>query len=277
MKELAKRVSVALWGIPLLLYICYAGGYFFLAFVLIVNGMALWEFYAMFEGKSIHAHRPAGVVLSSLYLLGVFFFPAYWQPFTLLIVAVFLLLHLTRPQGLASSNTAYSIAGFMYISVLLATLLMLRLYFEKWVPSAAGVSHAGGFYIIVMFAAIWICDTAAYFGGKALGRHKLAPNVSPNKTVEGGLFGLIFGILSFWALGKLFLPGLSATHTLLAGAVVGVLGQLGDLIESRFKRDAGVKDTSALLPGHGGFLDRFDSIIFVSPFLWLLCQYGGTW
>ena len=291
MSELTRRIGVALWGIPALLLLTYMGGYYFLLLILIVNGMALWEFYSIYRDKEIYPYRLPGVVLSSVFLLITFFAPQHWESLLLLSVIYMLFVNLSKQDGLASKNAAFTIGGFAYITLFLSTLLFLRLNFDSWMPALSGqvpllgfeswlpafgipVSPAGGRYIIVMFASIWICDTAAYSGGRKLGKHKLAPNVSPNKTVEGAAFGLVFGILTFVLLGKLFLPGLPLVYTFLSGAVVGVFGQVGDLVESRFKRDAGVKDTSTLLPGHGGFLDRFDSIIFVSPFLWALFYYS---
>lgn len=292
MKELAKRLSVAAWGIPLLLFLSYMGGVYFLALILIVNAMALWEFYSIFHGKSIYPYRLSGVVGGTALLLSFYWHPDYSLALFMAAVAFALLMYLRPQKGTASLNVAFTLAGMAYISLLLGSLLLLRggfevwvpeasrgiasLGFEEWFPQAAGQhSYAGGRLVILMLAAIWICDTAAYFGGKALGKHKLAPTISPNKTVEGALFGLVFGIATFMLLGAWFLPGLSSTYTLLSGALVGVVGQLGDLVESRFKRDAGVKDTSALLPGHGGFFDRFDSIIYVSPFLWALYWLGS--
>lgn len=274
MKELAKRITVALWGIPLLLFLTYMGGYFFCAFVLVVSGMAVWEFYSMYENKGIFANKILGTCLSLLFLMLTFFYPQYWLPGFFAAATLLLLANLQNQKGSPGTNTAFTMTGFVYISLLLSTLLQLRENFADWQPAfVANVSHAGGWLIIILFASIWICDTAAYFGGRAFGKHKLAPSASPNKTVEGGIFGLIFGIVSFWGFANLWLPDLPVKYALTAGLIVGVFGQLGDLVESRFKRDAGVKDTSTLLPGHGGILDRFDSLIFVSPFLWALFKY----
>ncbi len=292
MSELGKRIGVATWGIPSLLLLTYLGGYYFLALILIINGMALWEFYTMYHNKQIYPYRVPALVLSSFFLLAAFFYPGHWESLLLLALVYILFVHLSKQEGLASKNATFTITGFAYITLFFSTLLRLRLNFAEWMPAAAEsvsltgleswlptfgmpISPAGGRLIIVMFGAIWICDTAAYTAGRKLGKHKLAPAVSPNKTWEGAIAGLLFGILSFMLLGKLFLPGLPLTYSLACGAIVGIFGQVGDLVESRFKRDAGVKDTSTLLPGHGGFLDRFDSIIFTSPFLWALFYYGG--
>ncbi len=274
MKDLLKRISVAVWGIPLLVYLSYAGGWWFLLFVLIVNGMAQWEFYQIYTNRQLHAQRILGVILSTMFLVAIFFHPEIWQAGALLVVALQLFAHLRQQEGVASINTSLTITGFAYITFFASALLQFRQFVSHWTPELNSVDpHIGGWLIVVFFASIWICDTAAYFGGRMLGKHKLAPNVSPNKTIEGAVMGLLFGVISFWGIGQWLVPDLPVNYALAGGVIVGILGQIGDLVESRFKRDAGVKDTSALLPGHGGFFDRFDSILFVSPFLWMLFKY----
>jgi len=275
--ELKKRVGVALWGIPLLIFLVYMGGYFFLILLLIINGMALWEFYTMFHNREIYPLRIIGVSLATVFLLTVFFFPAYSFDYIVFIILFILISHISHQQGLASKNTAFTLLGFFYITLFLSLLLQLVQHFPVWnIAGAANTGHAAGRYVMALLGSIWICDTAAYTAGRKLGKHKLAPTVSPNKTVEGALFGFLFAIISFYAFGKLFLPQMSWGDALVSGVLVGVFGQIGDLVESRFKRDAGVKDTSTLLPGHGGILDRFDSLIFVSPFLWAFFYLRST-
>ena len=105
----------------------------------------------------------------------------------------------------------------------------------------------------------------AYFAGVTLGRHRLFPRVSPKKSIEGAVAGLAGAVLTFLALGWLELVPFTPLFLVLSGAIVGILGQGGDLVESWLKRDAEVKDSSHILPGHGGFLDRFDSLSFISP------------
>lgn len=275
MKELTKRVLVAAWGIPLLLALSYLGGYYFLALILIINGRTLYEFYALFEKKQVYAYRWFGISLGSAFLILVFYGLFSWM--IVLAVASMILLMLSMllvQQGAASFNMPIALAGLAYVSGFLACLLYLRLHFDEFVPGRPeGIVLGGGVFMIILWVSIWICDTAAYFGGRLLGKHKLAPVISPNKTIEGGIFGLVFGILTFLLLGAWLLPPLKMEYLWISGFVVGIFGQLGDLVESRFKRDTGVKDTSPILPGHGGFLDRFDSIIFISPFLLILFKY----
>ena len=116
-------------------------------------------------------------------------------------------------------------------------------------------------------------SSAAFFGGTALGRHKLFPRVSPNKSWEGAIFGFLFAVITLILLKPVILNFLNWTNILVIGAIIGVVGQIGDLIESLIKRDAGVKDSSKLIPGHGGIFDRFDSILFTAPVVLLYLKY----
>jgi phosphatidate cytidylyltransferase len=137
----------------------------------------------------------------------------------------------------------------------------------------AAISRWGGYTIVSIFASIWMCDTAAYFGGSIFGRHALFERVSPKKTWEGSAFGFIAALLTMIIARATVLDYLRLQDALVIGGIVGVFGQLGDLVESRFKRDAGVKDSSSLIPGHGGVYDRFDSLVFVAPIVYLYIDF----
>lgn len=134
------------------------------------------------------------------------------------------------------------------------------------------IPHKDDFFakylIIGIFIMIWVNDSFAYLVGKTLGKHKLYPAVSPKKTIEGSLGGLVFTLIAAFMLGR-YAPVLSTTQWLILGLVVVVTGSFGDLIESKLKRMAGVKDSGAILPGHGGMLDRLDSLVFAAPFAYL--------
>jgi phosphatidate cytidylyltransferase len=121
---------------------------------------------------------------------------------------------------------------------------------------------------------VWAADTGAYFAGKNLGKHKLAPSISPGKTWEGWAGGALLTLAVGWAAGY-FLPDIPLSHRLVAAGVVAVFGPLGDLAESMLKRSAGVKDSGTFLPGHGGLLDRFDAFLLVLPVLALLQALAG--
>jgi len=186
-------------------------------------------------------------------------------------------------------NVAVTLFGATYLGLFLGSLVGLReLYIPEdfpvyeYFPSqgtavptdiAATLDRWGGYTVIALFVAIWTCDSAAYFAGRAFGRHKLFERVSPNKTWEGAIAGFIFAIGTFLLAREVVLPYLSLSGAIVCGAIVGVFGQIGDLAESLLKRDAGVKDSSSLIPGHGGVLDRFDSLLFVSPLVFLYLDF----
>ena len=122
-------------------------------------------------------------------------------------------------------------------------------------------------------ASIWICDSAACFLGTAFGKHKLFPRVSPNKSWEGAVAGFIFAIVAMIAAKAVVLDELNLTDAVVIGFIIGTIGQIGDLVESLIKRDAGVKDSSQLIPGHGGIFDRFDSLLFTSPAVYIYLYF----
>ena len=159
--------------------------------------------------------------------------------------------------------------GFTYIIFLYPFVYAINgVYFGGGLASAGG-----GDRMLFLFAVLWVGDTAAMWIGSAVGKHKLAPTVSPNKTIEGfvgGLLGaLAVGVLMiFWKFSSV-----SWYHVLLIALGCSFFGQLGDLVESMWKRSLGIKDSSAIIPGHGGVLDRFDSLLFAAPFMWLYYQW----
>ena len=147
--------------------------------------------------------------------------------------------------------------GFVYVSVSFFSLIVLR-------------EELGFGFTLLIFSAVWICDSAAFFVGRRFGKHKLAPKTSPNKTIEGAIGGMLFTGIYCFIYGILILQTSNLWVVLVVPLVVGTIGQVGDLFESYLKRGAGIKDSSNLLPGHGGVLDRFDSILFVAPTLTVL-------
>jgi phosphatidate cytidylyltransferase len=131
-------------------------------------------------------------------------------------------------------------------------------------------------FLFILFS-VWISDSAAYFIGKSFGKHKLAPRVSPKKTWEGAVAGFVGGAGGFLLLSLFFLSSLPIMDSIVIGVIIGTVGQIGDLAESQLKRDAGVKDSSALIPGHGGILDRFDSLLFIMPVVALYLLITLLW
>lgn len=306
--NLGTRVAVAIVAIPLIVWATMQGGYFFFAFVALISGFSLYEFYILSERKGAFPLKTVGV-LAGFFVNGVFiyerlqveifrFFEArgvhlsmFSQLQILLVLELAVLLivlgiELFRRKGSPTINIATTIAGVFIISLFFGTLISVRELFPYGFPiykffqtgladevQLQQINRWGGLTVVSVFAAIWICDTAAYVGGVTFGRHKLFESVSPKKTWEGAMFGLVFAILAMMLARSFFLEYLRVQDAVIIGAMVGIFGQLGDLVESRFKRDAGVKDSSTLIPGHGGVFDRFDSLVFVSPFVYLYIDF----
>jgi phosphatidate cytidylyltransferase len=210
--------------------------------------------------------------------------------FLLVVLLVFLLLvlliELFRTKGSPTLNAATTVFGVAVISLFFGTLISIRELFPYGFPvpkffqvgfadevQMNTITRWGGYTIVSLFATIWMCDTAAYFGGLTFGRHRLFERVSPKKSWEGAIFGFVAALLTMLAARALVLDYLRVQDALVIGGIVGVFGQIGDLVESRFKRDAGVKDSSALIPGHGGIYDRFDSLVFVAPIVYLYIDF----
>jgi phosphatidate cytidylyltransferase len=213
-----------------------------------------------------------------------------WQAFIWIIIAVTMLtlvVELFRNNGSAILNVAVTLLGVFYIGMFLGCALGIREIFtssefpvsrvfgtiDLSAEAASTLRHWGGATVVSLLAGIWICDTAAFFGGTALGKHKLFPRVSPKKSWEGAAFGFVGAVVAMIAARYLALEYLSLTHAIVIGVMIGTIGQIGDLVESLFKRDAGIKDSSELIPGHGGVFDRFDSFILLSPAIFLYLDF----
>jgi phosphatidate cytidylyltransferase len=164
--------------------------------------------------------------------------------------------------------------GAVYIGLLLGSFVLLRDLGPRTRVAPFGTADRGAWLMLLVALCVWAEDTAAYFAGRSLGRHKLAPTLSPGKTVEGALGGLFGALIVGVSFGRWF--GIPLQIGLVFGALAGTFGPLGDLWESALKRELGIKDFGAVMPGHGGALDRFDSLLFVAPlaYLYLRCIAG---
>lgn len=306
MSNTATRVLVAVIAIPVILLLAYLGGWFWFAFMLSVLVVSLMEFRALVLAKGMEP-QPALMIAGAGGLLVVFInerlrsdlgllfdgsiaTALQWQAFIwilLLLLVVAMLVELFRNRGSAVFNLSALFFGVLYIGLGAGTAVGIREIFsigefpvgawfgtvELSMEQASQLHQWGGFTTMALLATIWICDTAAYFGGRAMGKKKLFVRVSPNKTWAGALWGLAGAVAAMVAAKYLFLDYLALSHAVVIGVFVGTIGQLGDLAESLLKRDAAVKDSSTLLPGHGGVLDRFDSLLFVSPVVFLYLDF----
>lgn len=268
MNELSKRILVAIVGIPTILILIFLGGWYFFLLILIISLVAQLEFYEMQKKKNYQPQRINGIIAGILLLLGIQ--TGEWQIIGIGLVFMLMLIlafEMLRHHENMSTNIGITLVGILYIPLFLGTLIYTKSYVDHTFTT---VQYAGFKYIMMILITIWICDTFAYAFGILFGKHKLYEKVSPNKTIEGGVAGL-FGAIVTIVVVKIFniLP-LDWFSAIIIGITVGVFGQMGDLVESWFKRDAGVKDSSALLPGHGGMFDRFDSLLFLSPSILIL-------
>ncbi len=291
---LIHRVLTAVVGIPVALLLIYLGGWYLACAVMLVAIGGLRELYGLLAARERQAfanaarfgvppgawctavpwigyplavllvvsvgrtgHLPSllSLVVEAALLLAIFVISARW---------------LLSPLGAQESRlhvqqSSATLSSLIYIPLLFSYLLRLRdIAMPTIAPRGTEASlPAGALLVTLLMGVIWGMDTAAYAVGKTLGRHKLCPTISPGKTVEGAIAALVAAVCVSAALGYWF--RLPLAHGAILGLAVGIVGQAGDLFESALKRRSGVKDSGSLLPGHGGILDRFDSLLFAAP------------
>ena len=271
LKNLVIRITVAIIGIPLLLLIALQGKLLFLGFVILLIILGLSEFSKLARAQNLSLPTLLLMLCGILIGLGVYFKGE--LALILLLLSSFLILAYweIKRENLAQENLpaalkslSFSFLGLFYIAGLFSFLILIR-----ELPQLANFDYRmGGKWMVFLYFSIWTCDTFAYFVGRAMGKHKLAPVISPRKTVEGAMAGVFGTILAAWVSQASFLNSFSFSELLPIALIVGIIGQIGDLVESLLKRAAGVKDSSGIIPGHGGVLDRFDSLIFVAPWVY---------
>ena len=287
-RNLIARISVAAVAIPIILWICYSGGWWLFGMLALFASVGIYEFL------SAEGYRPRQPV------------------FVLTILAVWVIyVSLAAPQAYIEQSFAHSdaagisgpfwvyggqlVAGIAFLLVVLLGGMLFSIGKRSpaelfgaytrllWAVFYLGVLYGlvavvdsdwffgstveGGDRLLFLFGLLWVGDTSAMWVGSAIGKHKLAPAVSPNKTVEGFLGGIlgslaIGALMVFWKFSDI-----PWYHVLIIALGCSVFGQLGDLTESMWKRSIGIKDSSAIIPGHGGVLDRFDSLLFAAPFM----------
>lgn len=272
--NVVSRVTVAALAIPLIVGVSYVGGWFFFSLISAITILSLYEFYKLTEKKSSLPNYFLGILFSVAALL-LFFYKRtdLVLHFIFAFIVVAAIIELFRKENNSILNLGATVFGSILIGLFFSSLIGIREFYGNYNSEEYS---KGGFLVITILATIWICDSAAYFGGTAIGKRRLLERISPKKSWEGAIFGFVFAILSVIAAKYLILNFLNWIDVLYIGVVVGTIGQIGDLIESMIKRNAGVKDSSNLIPGHGGVYDRFDSLLFVSPFVYfyLIYVYG---
>lgn len=265
---LSKRILTAFIGIPIAVYVINYGEWLFATAVLVLTILAWHEFYTMLRNKSIKVFYSLGI-LTNIFILGCAWLGNFQEIVIVLFVSTILALLKIVTSGTKFTvvDAAFSLLGISYIGMSFAHLLLLR-YTDSslHLMTSWGELSAGAAYVWLAFIGTWASDTFAFFIGSYLGKHKLCPTISPNKTIEGALGGMLGSIIAILLLGILF--KLPIIHSAIMGLLVGIAAPVGDLVQSAIKRFAGVKDSGHILPGHGGILDRFDSILFTVPVIY---------
>ena len=265
---MGQRIRTAIVAIPIALCLIKLGGLPFALGVLLLGLVGFREFQDMLTKAGIQVYRAMGMAGTCLLILAAGAGHGDWL---LPLVTLFSLLVMLEglycyAQGHFPENTGLTCMALVYLGLPFAHFILLRELtgpvqtLPLWGPMSLGEALLW----TVMFAT-WASDTFAYFGGRAFGRTKLLPRVSPKKTREGALCGFIGCVLTVWLLGNVWL-GYPLLPVLLLGIGIGIFAPLGDLVESILKRSCDIKDSGNFFPGHGGVLDRCDSLIFSVPF-----------
>lgn len=300
MSELAKRVAVAAVGIPFAIFILFVGGWPLAIVLALIAAMGANEFARIARKNDVHPQRlfTIGAAMSFVLIAAALPTPAraaplFWLALTFILIAGTTAVIWTRGvEGRPLASAAAILFGALLTGGTLAYAVFLReaLAHSPYRFSTGETdvfltgSWAGFALVAYPLAVTWINDTFAYFGGRTLGRHKMIPRVSPAKTWEGTLSGLLGALLISVFYARLVFSGWLGLEIGVAAAIIGGVllsagAVLGDLAESLLKREAGVKDSGTLLPGHGGVLDRFDALYFTIPiaywFLFFVLQLGG--
>ena len=292
MSELALRILFSVVAAPLALWIVLAGGAPLAALLAVVSAIGAWEFYRIARSSGARPLDDAGIALAGLVPLAVhahYLGLLAFRPALAAVVALALLaatIWLRGVDGRPLGAAATTLLGVAYTAGMLSFGYAIRYHdvvrgYDLVAAHEIGLGPfgfriaPGGVLLIFPLVITWASDIGAYFVGRAFGRRKLIPSVSPGKTVAGAVGGLAASMLVAWLYARSVLVpvaslGFTPWGALAFGAVISVAAQVGDLFESLLKREGGVKDSSRILPGHGGVLDRFDSLIFVLPVAYLL-------
>ncbi len=275
LKKLLNRAVVFAIVLPILLFVGYVGGWLLAVGIIVLVWLGLSEYYSALYRKNLRPAAGLGFVGAVLVMVAaVNPDPSRsWMLTVLAIVAVAalsLVIQIVRPGGeSAVVNSATTVFGVVYVALLMSFFLRLREYDLATMVGfvdASEFTHRLGTILLVLVP-IWFMDTCAFIMGNLWGRHKLAPTISPGKTIEGSVGGFI-GCIAMTALVGTLLH-LPLLHILSVGTLMGVASQVGDLGKSALKRDIGIKDFSNLFGPHGGVIDRFDGLMFAMPVMYL--------
>lgn len=271
-----NRIFVALLLIPPLLFIIFKGNLLILLAIEVCVAIMLYEFYSMIERKNININKFWGIVIGLL-IPSFFYFATILRvpktKFSLSIIVFTTIAFIIRKVIKEETKEAileisYLIFGLIYIPLLFSYLIFIKDISHLPVNFLGIKTEEGRLWLLTTFLLAFVADTAAYFIGTFFGKNQLSPHISPKKSIEGFIGALSFGIITALAAKYFYLKDLATIKAIVLGLSASLMGQLGDLGASLFKRDSGIKDTSKLLMNHGGMLDRCDSLLFVAPFIY---------
>lgn len=263
--SLLLRLASGAVFVPVFILLARHGGLFYLGFVLLFVFLGLLEFYRLLAAKGERPYRGLGVAAGLLLVVSAYFEVGVHANLLLTLV---LLITMVSELFQSDHRGAVGAIGGTLFGVFYVAWLGSHLVFLRELPLLAGLDYAlGGQFVLLLFLCTWGTDTGAYLTGRAWGRHALLPAVSPRKSVEGAIGGIAAGAALGVAGALTFVPIIGPGRGFLLGLLIAVSSMLGDLVESLLKRDAACKDSAAAMtiPGHGGVLDRFDSILFAAP------------
>ncbi len=257
-RNLIHRLATGILAVPVLFIVIHFGGWAFTSYVFLTVLLGAWEWWRLRRAQMgltelVLICGGAMIVLQGAIDPAPERFPialALW-----LLCAALCGLRFTDGRG--GERLAFLILGLLYVGLLPSFLIKIR------------AQTFGREAVLLVYFSVFMCDTMAYLVGKSCGRHALWPRISPKKTWEGAIGGLLGALAAALISRFLFVDFLSPVEALGFGLIAGLFAQLGDLVESHWKREAGVKDSSNILPGHGGILDRFDGLHFIAPVLFI--------
>lgn len=255
MKEFGKRFVTGVIGILLLIFIILKGEIYLGVSVLILSFIGLSEFYSAIKKTSLNPVNIIGYIGTiGLFLPNIF--PRITKEFLLVLIIISLLIILMLKRSITITDISVTLLGILYIPFLLSHILYLD----------------GSLYIWLIFIIAFGTDTFAYIFGNLFGKNKLSPNISPNKTIEGSIGGILGSLIS--SLVYAFMMNIDSKWSIIILSIlVSMISQIGDLVASKIKRMVEIKDYGYIFPGHGGVLDRFDSIILSAPVVYYFVEY----
>jgi phosphatidate cytidylyltransferase len=265
--NLLRRVATALLALPALVAALFLGPpLLYVGIVALAVLVGLFEFYALLRARQLRPMVLTGLLLAAALFVEVVHPGGFGVPCWPLAALLLLAVTLGRGGDLAEAvaSAAATLLGAVYLGAFGGTIAALRVL---------DPGDEGAWRMVLILAVIMVADTFAFFVGHAWGGRRLAPTISPGKTVEGALGGLLGGVVGAVSVRAIGLPDLPLPHAIVLGLVVAAMGIVGDLFESLLKRWAGVKDSGRLFPGHGGMLDRLDSLLFGAPVLYYYFLY----